>query len=106
MIASRPIRVWCARGNNAGPLWQAPGARLRCWLSGTKHHRLQRAPRPIVAHSGRRSARSTTPMSRTEREGLLIVTAEATDAAPPEEDVRCHVDGRAFVAPASRGDLR
>src|SRR5207249_9781411 len=41
-----------ARGNNAGPLWQAPSARLLCGLSGTKHRRLQRAPHPIFSPQG------------------------------------------------------
>src|SRR2546427_598204 len=45
-----------ARGNNAGPLWQAPSARLLCGLlcglSGTKHRRLQRAPHPIFTPQG------------------------------------------------------
>src|SRR5690348_17799235 len=44
-----------ARGNNAGPLWQAPGARLLCGLDGTKHRRLRRAPHPIFTLSGRRA---------------------------------------------------
>ena len=44
-----------ARGNNAGPLWQAPSARLLCGLSGTKHRRLRRAPHPIFTLSGRRA---------------------------------------------------
>ena len=41
-----------ARGNNAGPLWQAPSARLLCGLSGTKHRRLRRAPHPIFTPQG------------------------------------------------------
>src|SRR5271169_3833889 len=41
-----------ARGNNAGPLWQAPSARLLCGLNGTKHHRLRRAPHPIFTLQG------------------------------------------------------
>jgi hypothetical protein len=50
-----------ARGNNAGPLRQAPSARLLCGLSGTKHRRLRRAPHPIFTLSGCR-ATGTTPM--------------------------------------------
>jgi len=54
--------TWRSRGNNAGPLWQAPSARLLCGLSGTKHRRLRRAPHPIFTHSGRRAATGMTPM--------------------------------------------
>jgi len=45
-----------ARGNNAGPLRQAPSARLRCGLSGTERRRRRRAPLPIFTPAGRRGS--------------------------------------------------
>src|SRR6516164_2935416 len=74
-----------ARGNNAGPLGQAPSARLLGGLSGTKHRRLRRAPHPIFTLSGRRRATWTTPMPC---QGV----GRLPDSAESEGFDRTHID--------------